>query len=78
MLITFFDEQGVIHKEFVPEGERVNSAFYIEVIGRLLIQPGNAQQQLRAESSWFLLHDNASSHSALAVKEDISSQHGVV
>jgi hypothetical protein len=26
-LITLFDKQGVIHKEFVPEGQRVNSAF---------------------------------------------------
>jgi hypothetical protein len=44
MLITFFDQQSVIHKEFVPEGQRVNSAFYIEVIGRLLklISPGDA------------------------------------
>jgi hypothetical protein len=25
MLITFFDKQGVIHKEFVPEGQTVNS-----------------------------------------------------
>jgi hypothetical protein len=36
MLITFFDKQGVIHKEFVPERQIVNSAFYVEVIGRLL------------------------------------------
>jgi hypothetical protein len=36
MLITFFDKQGVVHKEFVPKGHTVCSAFYIEVIGRLL------------------------------------------
>jgi hypothetical protein len=36
ILITFVDKQGVIHKEFVPEGQTVNSAFYVEVIGRLL------------------------------------------
>jgi hypothetical protein len=36
MLITFFDKQGVINKESVPEGQRVNSAFYVKVIGRLL------------------------------------------
>jgi hypothetical protein len=34
MLITFFNKQAVIHKEFVPEGQIVNSAFYVEVIGR--------------------------------------------
>jgi hypothetical protein len=36
MQITFFDKQGVIHKEFVPEGQTINSVFYAEVIGRLL------------------------------------------
>jgi hypothetical protein len=34
MLIKFFDKQSVIHKEFVPEGQVVNSAFYVELIGR--------------------------------------------
>jgi hypothetical protein len=33
---TFFDKEGVIHKEFVPKGQTVNSAFYVEIIRRLL------------------------------------------
>jgi hypothetical protein len=28
MLIIFFDSQGVVHKEFVPEGKTVNAQFY--------------------------------------------------
>jgi transposase len=36
LLIIFFDKQGATYKEFVPEGQRVNSAFYIEVIGKFL------------------------------------------
>jgi hypothetical protein len=28
MLIIFFDSQGVVHKEFVSEGETVNAEFY--------------------------------------------------
>ena len=27
MLIAFFDAEGVIHREFVPEGQRVNAEF---------------------------------------------------
>jgi hypothetical protein len=30
MLVIFFDWQGVVHKEFVPERQPVNSEFYIE------------------------------------------------
>jgi hypothetical protein len=37
MLIIFFDSQGVVHKEFVPEGKIVNAEFYKEVMDRLLM-----------------------------------------
>jgi hypothetical protein len=49
MLITFLDKHGVIHKEFVPEGQRVNSAFYVELIGRLLKCISRVRPQFRAE-----------------------------
>jgi histone-lysine N-methyltransferase SETMAR len=64
----------VIHKESVPEG--LNSAFYVEVIGRLLKRISWVRPQFRAEGRWFLLH-NAPSHSALVVKTFLA-KHGVV
>jgi len=36
MLIIFFDSQGVVHKEFAPEGKTLNAEFYKRVIDRLL------------------------------------------
>jgi hypothetical protein len=36
MLIIFFDFQGVVHKEFVPEGKTVNAEFYKGVMDRFL------------------------------------------
>jgi len=36
MLIMFFDSQGVVHKEFVPEGKTVNAEFYKGIVDRLL------------------------------------------
>ena len=35
MIITFFDIKGIVHKEFVPTGQTVNSGFYWEVLRRL-------------------------------------------
>jgi len=35
MLICFFDSQGVVHKEFVPQGQTVNKQYYREVLERL-------------------------------------------
>jgi hypothetical protein len=36
MLIIIFDSQGVVHKEFVPEGKTVNAEFYKGVMDHLL------------------------------------------
>jgi hypothetical protein len=36
MFIVFFDAQGVIHHEFVPEGQTVNGQFYLRVMEWLL------------------------------------------
>jgi hypothetical protein len=36
MLMAFFDNDSIIHKEFVPVGQTVNSAFYEEVLKWLL------------------------------------------
>ncbi len=35
MLILFFDSKGVIHCEYVPEGQTVNATFYIQVLNNL-------------------------------------------
>jgi len=35
MLICFFDIQGIVHREFVPRGQRVNQEFYLGVLKRL-------------------------------------------
>jgi len=35
MLISFFDANGIVHKEFVPHGQTVNQQFYLEVLKRL-------------------------------------------
>ena len=36
MLITFFDHQGMVHRELVPQGQTVNQHFYKEVLTRLV------------------------------------------
>ena len=36
MLIVFFNTEGVIHREFVPEGQKVNTVLYMGVLDQLL------------------------------------------
>jgi hypothetical protein len=74
MLIFFFDSQGVVHKEFVPEGKTVNAEFYKGVMDRLL----KRIQRVRPVAFWsrdfFLLHDNAPAHKAASVCQFLTPQ----
>ena len=35
LLTVFFDSNGVVHREFLPEGPTVNKEYYLEVMRRL-------------------------------------------
>ena len=68
MLITFFDSQGVVRKEFIPEGKTAKAEFYKGVLDCLL----KHIQRVRpaafcSRDFFFLLHDNASAHKAASV-----------
>ena len=65
MIITFFDSKGIVHKEFVPTGQTVNSGFYCEVLWRLRENVQRHRPQLWQERTWLLHHDNAPSHTSV-------------
>ena len=35
MLELFFDTNGIVHMEFIPESVTVNKTYYEEILGRL-------------------------------------------
>ena len=61
MLVIFFNWQGVIHKEFVPDGETINAVYYKAVMERLLNRIRRVRPGMCESGDWFLLHDNAPS-----------------
>jgi hypothetical protein len=65
MLIIFFESQGVVHKEFVPEGKTVNAEFYKGVMDRLLKRSQWVCPAAFCSREVFLLHDNAPTHEAV-------------
>jgi len=64
MLIVLFDAEGAIHREFVPEGQKVNAVFYVGVFDRLLKRIRRVRTAKFQSSKWFLFHDKAPSHNA--------------
>jgi len=61
---NFFDSQGTVHKEFVPEGKTVNAEFYKGVMDRLLKLIQRVRQAAFCSRDFFLLHDNAPAYKA--------------
>jgi len=69
MLIVFFDAEGVIHQEFVPEGQKVNAEFYVGGLDQLLKRIRQVRTAKFQSSEWFPLHSNMPSHNAAIVKK---------
>ena len=73
MLITFFDHQGMVHHEFVPQGQTVNQHFYKEVLTRLVNKIYQKRRSFWGGKTW-ILHHNATTHIALSVKQLVVSK----
>ena len=78
ILIVFFDAKGVIHREFVPEGQKVNAEFYVGVLDRLLKRIRRFRTAKFQSNEGFFLHDNAPSHNAAIVKKFLAKRNVAV
>ena len=65
----FFDWHRTVPHEFAPEGQSVNTAFYVEVLKHLRDCVHHVRPELWEGRRWILHHDNAPAHSALIVQE---------
>jgi transposase len=73
-LVTFFDSQGIIHKELVPPGQAVNKEYHMEVLSRLLQRIRRVRPQFQERGSWLLLHDKARLHTAVSIQQFLAKQ----
>ncbi|UYV80288.1 hypothetical protein LAZ67_18002305 [Cordylochernes scorpioides] len=65
MIIVFFDIRGIVHCKFVPQGQTVNLAFYLEVLRRLKRRIAPVRTDIKDTVK--LYHDNATSHTAFII-----------
>lgn len=73
--ILFLHNQGVTHKELVPEGRAANSEFYVQTVERFT--EADFESEATILVSWFFLHDNGPAHCAMT-EEHFLANHSVV
>jgi hypothetical protein len=68
VFIPFFDIKGIVHSEFIQQGQTVNRAYYMKIFKRLHEVLRLKRPELWPKI-WTLHHDNAPAHKALSVKK---------
>ena len=61
-LICFFDQEGIVHREFVPPGMTVNADFYCDVLRRLRENVRRKRPQKWQNQNLIIHHDDAPAH----------------
>jgi histone-lysine N-methyltransferase SETMAR len=69
MIIAFFDAEGLVYHEFLPQNQTMNQTVYINVLQRLRDAVRRKRPHKWSSSTWLLRHDNAPCHAALSVRE---------
>jgi len=72
MLICFFDSEGIVHTEFVPQGQTVNQFYYREILERLRKRVVRVRPSIA--DNWMLHHDNAPCHTTISVTEFLAKK----
>ena len=78
MLICFFDQEGIVHQEFVPPGMTVNADFYCDVLIRLRESVRRKRPQKWRNQNLIIHHDNAPAHRSFKVSQFLAKNNMTV
>ena len=73
MHILFFNIQGIIHLEFLPQGQTLNQTVYKEIFWLLVRSVRDKRRSLWEAHVWGL-HDNATAHTALSILQFLAER----
>jgi hypothetical protein len=76
MLTVFFDDEGIVHHEYAPDGKAVNKEYYIGVLHGLRDAVRHRWPALWKWGDRQLPHDNAPAHS-LHLVENFLAKHQI-
>jgi len=77
MLTVLFDMEGIVHYEYVPQGQTVNQQFYLQVLNCPRLAVSRKRPQKRVAWAWALYHDNAPAHTAHCIQVFLAG-HGIL
>jgi len=66
---VFFDQEGIVHREFAPPGITVNADFYCDVLRRLCENVRRKRPQKWRNQNLINHHDNAPAHRSFKVSQ---------
>ena len=69
MLIAFFDEEGMVHHEWIPNGQGIDRHVYLNFMIQLREAVRRKRPRQWADNSWAILHDGAPAHRADIVQQ---------
>ena len=74
LLTVFFDCNGVVHHEFLPQVGMINKEYYLEVMRQLREAIHQKRTELWKKQSWILHHDNAPAHISMLVRKFLAKE----
>jgi len=73
MLITFFVIKSTVHFEFIPQGQTVKKAYYVEILS-WLHEAVHAKRHKLRPNDWILHHNNDPAHKVLVLCQQFLAQ----
>lgn len=74
MIITFFDQYGMVYTHVVPNKQTVNAEYYISVLKQVIRPNIQRKRPTFTKGRWKLHHDNARPHVARLVMDFLAKQ----
>jgi len=78
MLMAFFDVRGIVHTEFLPQGQTINQQIYRDILQRLMRSVQEKRRQMHEKNhGCFHRRMEGGGHCVMAASSDLKSKKNV-
>ncbi|UYV74719.1 hypothetical protein LAZ67_12000679 [Cordylochernes scorpioides] len=76
LLVTFFDIKGIVHYEYLEQGQTINKESNLNIMRRVRESIRLKRSEMWSSKNWIIHHDNAPPHTATSVRTYLA-KHGI-